>query len=65
MELLNAEVITPKEARDMYEHYYPEKSLRNTTNWWNNTNIKSYPTNCRNCGAVLHSNKCEYCGTEY
>lgn len=22
-------------------------------------------TNCKNCGAVLHSNKCEYCGTEY
>ncbi len=23
------------------------------------------PTNCKNCGAVLHGNKCEYCGTEY
>lgn len=22
-------------------------------------------TNCINCGAVLHSDKCEYCGTEY
>lgn len=22
-------------------------------------------TNCVNCGAVLHGNKCEYCGTEY
>jgi hypothetical protein len=22
-------------------------------------------TNCKNCGAVLHSNKCEFCGTEY
>lgn len=22
-------------------------------------------TNCKNCGAVLKSNKCEYCGTEY
>ena len=22
-------------------------------------------TNCINCGAVLHSTKCEYCGTEY
>lgn len=22
-------------------------------------------TNCKNCGAVLHGNKCEYCGTEY
>lgn len=20
---------------------------------------------CKNCGAPLHSNKCEYCGTEY
>lgn len=22
-------------------------------------------TNCKNCGAVLHSNRCEFCGTEY
>lgn len=21
--------------------------------------------NCVNCGAILHGNKCEYCGTEY
>ena len=24
-----------------------------------------YPSNCKNCGAVLHSEICEYCGTEY
>lgn len=23
------------------------------------------PKNCINCGAVLHGNQCEYCGTEY
>lgn len=23
------------------------------------------PSNCVNCGAVLHGNICEYCGTEY
>jgi len=22
-------------------------------------------TNCKNCGAPLHGNHCEYCGTEY
>ena len=22
-------------------------------------------TNCINCGAILHGNVCEYCGTEY
>lgn len=22
-------------------------------------------TNCINCGAPLHGNKCQYCGTEY
>lgn len=22
-------------------------------------------TNCKNCGAPLHSYKCDYCGTEY
>jgi len=21
--------------------------------------------NCKNCGAPLHNNKCEYCGSEY
>lgn len=26
---------------------------------------KTYPTNCKNCGAVLHSNVCEFCGSEY
>ena len=23
------------------------------------------PTNCKNCGAPLHGNKCEFCDTEY
>lgn len=23
------------------------------------------PTNCVNCGAPLHNDVCEYCGTEY
>ena len=23
------------------------------------------PSNCVNCGAVLHGNMCEYCGTEH
>lgn len=22
-------------------------------------------TNCKNCGAPLHGDRCEYCGTEY
>jgi len=22
-------------------------------------------TNCNNCGAVLHNDRCEYCGTNY
>lgn len=26
---------------------------------------KDHPTNCVNCGAALHGNVCEYCGTEY
>lgn len=25
----------------------------------------SKPTNCKNCGAVLHKNKCDYCGSEF
>jgi hypothetical protein len=27
--------------------------------------IQSHPTNCKNCGAVLSSSVCEYCGTTY
>lgn len=28
--------------------------------------LKGYvPTNCKNCGAPLHSHECEYCGSEY
>lgn len=26
---------------------------------------KSHPRTCEGCGAVLTSNKCEYCGSEY
>lgn len=26
--------------------------------------IKTRPTNCPNCGAVIHDGKCDYCGTE-
>ena len=29
------------------------------------TNYEKIPTNCVNCGAVLISNQCEYCGTIY
>lgn len=28
-------------------------------------NHEKIPTNCVNCGAVLTSNQCEYCGTIY
>ena len=27
--------------------------------------VHPHPTNCKNCGAVLRSNVCEYCGTHY
>lgn len=30
------------------------------------TNIKNdLPQNCKNCGALLNSHECEYCGTKY
>ena len=35
----------------------------------NSMNLNTSPTNCKNCGAILHYKenkcKCEYCGTEY
>ena len=38
----------------------------NTINYCCSTPPKvKYPKNCINCGATLHSYKCEYCGTEY
>lgn len=33
--------------------------------WIELYNHKNYPSNCKNCGAPLHRNMCEYCGTEY
>ena len=26
--------------------------------------LNKHPTNCPNCGALLHSNVCDYCGTQ-
>lgn len=30
-----------------------------------NDSKKPHPRTCEGCGAVLTSNKCEYCGSEY
>lgn len=33
---------------------------------WLDTPVEPhFPTNCKNCGAGLHSTECEYCGTLY
>ena len=39
--------------------YQISESQTNTSN-----KIKRSITNCPNCGAPLHNNKCVYCGTE-
>lgn len=41
-----------------YDLEYREESVEPTTR-------KQLPTNCKNCGAPLHSHECEYCGSEY
>lgn len=41
-----------------YEIEYREEGVEPTTR-------KQLPTNCKNCGAPLHSHECEYCGSEY
>ena len=41
-----------------YEIEYREEDIESTTR-------KQLPTNCKNCGAPLHSHRCEYCGSEY
>ena len=33
--------------------------------YWTYDYPRSRPTNCKNCGAPLHGDKCEYCGSEY
>ena len=33
--------------------YYPKEEVHIT-----------YPTNCKNCGAILYDNICEYCGSD-
>lgn len=39
---------------EIYEEDYEE-----------NISKEPLPTNCKNCGAILHSHECEYCGSEY
>lgn len=41
-----------------YDLEYREEGVEPTTR-------KQLPTNCKNCGAPLHSHECEYCGSEY
>lgn len=41
-----------------YEIEYREEDIESTMQC-------SLPTNCKNCGAPLHSHECEYCGSEY
>ena len=45
---------------------YPDKSFARPSTPTSGSNlVHPHPTNCKNCGAVLHGNICEYCGTEY
>ena len=41
-----------------YELEYREEGVESTIQ-------KQLPTNCKNCGAPLHSHECEYCGSKY
>lgn len=34
------------------------------TGGWVEKNHITYPTNCKNCGAILHNHICEYCGSD-
>ena len=40
-------------------------SITNFQKFFKNKKGDYMPSNCVNCGAVLHGNICEYCGTEY
>lgn len=39
-------------------------NIYSTEDLYSDNNQYDYPTNCRNCGAVLHNHICEFCGTD-
>ena len=43
-----------------FEPLFTDKDTDSST-----VKMKSHPTNCVNCGAVLKDYRCEYCGTEH
>jgi CRISPR/Cas system-associated exonuclease Cas4 (RecB family) len=40
-------------------------TIKQITKIKSNEEAAHRPTNCKNCGAPLHGNKCEFCDTEY
>lgn len=55
--------------RDMSGHLHCDKiytyNLEYKEECLEHTMRSTLPTNCKNCGAPLHSHECEYCGSEY
>jgi hypothetical protein len=55
--------------RDLSGHLYCDKiytyNLEYKEECLEPTIRSTLPTNCKNCGAPLHSHECEYCGSEY
>ena len=47
----------PKEAKYGSTCYYTTHTTITITHI-------TYPTNCKNCGAILHNHICEYCGSD-
>ena len=33
--------------------------------YYDSTRLRKRVSTCKNCGAPVHNNVCEYCGTEY
>lgn len=65
-ELLNVTNETTKEYLDNLIDKYSAMGYNGyLVHQYKESEKKSYPTNCKNCGAPLHSHHCEFCDTEY
>ena len=60
--LLNGDIV---KHRDMYGIYRDNGIVEEIKSAAKKTKTNNIPLNCVNCGAPLHSHRCEYCDTDY
>ena len=67
VEYFSSELSTVKAANIQSGYIYTPNTTTTATGIINISTEPSRPrvTTCKNCGAPVHNNICEYCGTEY